>query len=63
MNPARAVDALELLQPLVAVPIHWGTYFPYGMKAALRGANQLLVRPPEQFAELAAERGSRRRWS
>lgn len=57
MNPARAVDALELLQPLVAVPIHWGTYFPYGMKAALRGANQLLVRPPEQFAELATERG------
>ena len=56
-NPQRAVDALELLEPTFAVPIHWGTYFPVGMKLALGGAGKLLLGPPEEFAALAADRG------
>jgi L-ascorbate metabolism protein UlaG (beta-lactamase superfamily) len=28
MDPARAAQALRLLRPRVAVPIHWGTLFP-----------------------------------
>lgn len=47
LDPARAVQALELIQPRIAVPIHWGTYAPW--------------RPPRgddtsarAFAELAA---------
>ena len=29
LNPERAVQALELIRPHVAVPIHWGTYAPW----------------------------------
>jgi L-ascorbate metabolism protein UlaG (beta-lactamase superfamily) len=25
MNPSRAAEALKLLQPRIAIPIHWGT--------------------------------------
>ena len=28
LDPARAAEALRLLKPRVAVPIHWGTYRP-----------------------------------
>lgn len=58
MNPQRAVEALELLGPKVAVPIHWGTLFPVGLKSTLPGSRQLLTRPPEQFAELAHVRAA-----
>ena len=47
LDPARAVEALELIEPRLAIPIHWGTYAPW--------------RPPrgddtsaKAFAELAA---------
>lgn len=47
LDPARAVEALELIRPHLAIPIHWGTYAPW--------------RPPRgddtsarAFAELAA---------
>jgi L-ascorbate metabolism protein UlaG (beta-lactamase superfamily) len=28
MNPVRAAEALRLLRPRIAIPIHWGTYTP-----------------------------------
>ena len=28
LDPRRAAEALVLLQPRIAVPIHWGTYYP-----------------------------------
>jgi len=31
MTPARAAEALSLLQPNLAIPIHWGTLHPWGM--------------------------------
>ena len=54
MNPQRAADALALLQARNAMPIHWGTLFPYGMRRVLPSSSTLLFAPPEQFAELAA---------
>jgi L-ascorbate metabolism protein UlaG (beta-lactamase superfamily) len=51
LDPRRAAEALRLLSPRVAVPIHWGTYRRLGMTsdpAALR-------EPAEQFARYAAE--------
>jgi len=51
LDPRGAAEALQLLQPRVAVPIHWGTYRRLGMTrdpAALR-------EPAEQFARYAAE--------
>jgi L-ascorbate metabolism protein UlaG (beta-lactamase superfamily) len=47
MNPLRAAEALRLLTPRVAVPIHWGTFAP---------ANQTAGREfQRQAAELAPE--------
>lgn len=30
MDPRRAAEALRLLDPARAIPIHWGTYWPRG---------------------------------
>jgi len=51
MDSARAVEALRLLQPRLAVPIHWGTLAPWGLH---RGSWSYLTRPAHEFAELAA---------
>jgi L-ascorbate metabolism protein UlaG (beta-lactamase superfamily) len=32
MGPKEAAQALELLRPRVAVPIHWGTFIPWGLR-------------------------------
>jgi L-ascorbate metabolism protein UlaG (beta-lactamase superfamily) len=50
LDPERAAEALQLLQPRIAIPIHWGTLHPYG--TALRD-RRFLEDPPERFAELA----------
>ena len=47
LDPVRAAHALELIQPRLAVPIHWGTYAPWRPP---RGADS----PAKTFAELAA---------
>lgn len=50
LNPWRAAQALEMLQPSLAIPIHWGTYFPAGLRPLLPG---MLNRPPYEFAAYA----------
>jgi L-ascorbate metabolism protein UlaG (beta-lactamase superfamily) len=50
MDPLGAARALALLRPRVAVPIHWGTFFPAGLRR-LRGS--ALVEPPREFARRA----------
>ncbi|HEX3268208.1 MAG TPA: MBL fold metallo-hydrolase [Gaiellaceae bacterium] len=48
LDPGRAAEALQLLQPKVAVPVHWGTYrTPFGAP--------LGDRPAREFAAAAAE--------
>jgi L-ascorbate metabolism protein UlaG (beta-lactamase superfamily) len=47
LDPARAAQALELIKPRVAVPIHWGTYAPWRPP---RGQDA----PAKSFAEIAA---------
>jgi L-ascorbate metabolism protein UlaG (beta-lactamase superfamily) len=47
MNPFRAAKALELLRPTLAIPIHWGTYFPLGLRMFLP---RFLNNPPREFA-------------
>jgi L-ascorbate metabolism protein UlaG (beta-lactamase superfamily) len=47
LDPAGAVGALELIEPRVAIPIHWGTYAPWRPP---RGDDA----PAKAFAELAA---------
>lgn len=50
LDPYRAAEALELLRPTAAVPIHWGTYFPAGLRPLLP---QLVRQPPYAFAQFA----------
>jgi L-ascorbate metabolism protein UlaG (beta-lactamase superfamily) len=52
LDPERAVQALELIRPRVAIPIHWGTFFPMGLRL-LRP--RPLTDPPHELARLAAE--------
>ena len=52
MDPLAAARAVALLRPRVAVPIHWGTFFPAGL-ARLRGS--ALVEPPRAFARHVGE--------
>ncbi|HKD95695.1 MAG TPA: MBL fold metallo-hydrolase [Gaiellaceae bacterium] len=47
LDPARAVEALEMIEPRLAIPIHWGTYAPWRPP---RGDDK----PARTFAELAA---------
>lgn len=54
LDPAAAAEALRLLGPRVAVPIHWGTLFPFALDR-LRGKVGLLSDPPHRFAARAAE--------
>lgn len=50
MDPYRAAQALELLRPSLAIPIHWGTYFPLGLRPLLPN---LVRQPPYTFARHA----------
>lgn len=50
LDPARAVRALGLLRPRYAVPIHWGTLWPYGFGRVRPGR---LTGPPREFAARA----------
>jgi L-ascorbate metabolism protein UlaG (beta-lactamase superfamily) len=50
MDARRAALALQLLRPKVAVPIHWGSFAPFGMH---RHPWRYLVRPPLDFLEHA----------
>lgn len=53
MNPHRAAEAVRLLQASVAIPIHWGTYFP--LQLGLRGRPAFVDLPPVEFgAEMRA---------
>jgi L-ascorbate metabolism protein UlaG (beta-lactamase superfamily) len=53
MDPDRAADALRVIRPRAAVPIHWGTLWPLGMG---RVTPHRLERPPQEFAEAAARK-------
>ena len=45
LDPHRAAEAVQLLRPRTAVPIHWGTYYP---ATASRSA-PFLREPPALF--------------
>jgi L-ascorbate metabolism protein UlaG (beta-lactamase superfamily) len=52
LDPLRAAQALELLQPRRAVPIHWGTYT---VGPAARPSPRYLRAPLEPFLKAAGE--------
>jgi L-ascorbate metabolism protein UlaG (beta-lactamase superfamily) len=52
LDPERAARAAALLRPRIAVPIHWGTLFPFGL-ARLRPDPLRL--PPHEFSRWMRE--------
>lgn len=52
LDPASAAQALRLLRPRIAVPIHWGTYRP--LHHGLRREPDFLRDPAEAFVREAA---------
>jgi L-ascorbate metabolism protein UlaG (beta-lactamase superfamily) len=51
MNAFRAAQSLQLIRPKIAIPMHWGTFAPFGMHYR---SWRYLVRPPLEFREQAA---------
>ena len=51
LDPFRAAQAVSLIRPRSAVPIHWGTFYPFGLR---RIWPQPLERPPSDFAREVA---------
>jgi L-ascorbate metabolism protein UlaG (beta-lactamase superfamily) len=52
LDPEGAARAIALVEPRIAVPIHWGTFLPIGLG---RRHAALLTSPPEQFARHVSE--------
>ncbi len=61
LDPVTAADAVALIRPQVAVPVHWGTLAVAGLASVpspLRHRmRRLLVDPPHSFAAEVAARG------
>jgi L-ascorbate metabolism protein UlaG (beta-lactamase superfamily) len=53
LDPTRAAEALTLMEPRVAIPIHWGTFRSMGLRRRLP---RLLTEPADEFAREAAKR-------
>jgi L-ascorbate metabolism protein UlaG (beta-lactamase superfamily) len=54
LDPVRAAEAVSRVSPKMAIPIHWGTYFPIHL--GLRGAPRFLALPPAAFVAAVRER-------
>ncbi len=52
LSPKTAAEALQVLRPRLAIPIHWGTFLPLGL-GGLYG--HYLVDPPRDFVRFAQE--------
>ena len=53
LDPKAAAEAVRRIAPEVAIPIHWGTYFP--LHLGLRGLPGYLETPPVEFVVAVAE--------
>ena len=53
MNPGRAAEAAGRIAPAVAIPIHWGTLYPLGLR---RLASSRFERPGPAFRTAVAAR-------
>jgi L-ascorbate metabolism protein UlaG (beta-lactamase superfamily) len=56
LDPVRAAEAAARIQPGIAVPIHWGTLFPVGLR---RLARRRFEGPGEAFHDAVATRAVR----
>ena len=49
LDPAGAAEAVKMLRPRLAVPIHWGTYRP--LHHGVRGDPPFLTEPADEFVK------------
>ena len=55
MDPVAGAAAVELVGATTVVPVHWGTFWPVGMKSMNRANHELLFRSPgRRFVEAMA---------
>jgi L-ascorbate metabolism protein UlaG (beta-lactamase superfamily) len=54
LDPERAAEAVARIRPKIAIPIHWGTYFPIHL--GLTGRPGFVDLPPVAFAAALKER-------
>lgn len=52
LNPRTAAETAAVIEPRMAVPIHWGTMLRYGLG---HRSHEILVRPAEKFSARMAE--------
>ena len=52
LDPRSAAEAVALIRPRIAVPIHWGTYYPLTVRKSER---DFLQTPARDFAAAAGE--------
>lgn len=52
LDPAEAVEAIARVGTDHAVPVHYGTYWPWGLTMARQTHRQFFLRPASRFAEL-----------
>lgn len=52
LSPEQAARALRFLRPRIAIPIHWGTFLPWGAGWLY---SHYLTRPPLEFVKYARE--------
>ena len=61
LDPVSAADAVALIRPKIAVPVHWGTLAIAGLTTVpspvRRRMRRLLLDPPHSFAAEVAARG------
>lgn len=53
MDPERAAQAAAILRPRMAIPIHWGTFYPAGLRRVVPAP---LETPGTEFAAATARR-------
>jgi L-ascorbate metabolism protein UlaG (beta-lactamase superfamily) len=51
LDPGRAAEAVARIRPRLAIPIHWGTFYPFGLARFWPGP---LSDPPQDFAREVA---------
>ncbi|GAA1957442.1 MBL fold metallo-hydrolase [Nocardioides panacihumi] len=57
LDPVEAAEAVTRVGARWAVPVHWGTFFPRGLRHVARRTHQhFFVTPGERFAEAMAGR-------
>jgi L-ascorbate metabolism protein UlaG (beta-lactamase superfamily) len=54
LDPARAAEAVARIRPALAIPIHWGTYYPIHL--GLTRAPDFVSVPPLEFLATMKER-------